>query len=112
MTTWETLALAGLAAGALVEVVRRWLWVAQRPSARVRDAGLQTLSVVLGGLAGAVVGDVLAGLAGGGLATSLVAGAHGWARRAGWAGGTVEPGDGPGDVSPEEAAELRRRARP
>ncbi len=96
----DTILVTGLAAGAVVEVVRRTLWAVQWPSARVRDVGLRALAVGLGALAGVVAGDVLAGVAGGGLSSALVAGGRAWARRAGWAAGGV--GDGPGDVGPEE----------
>ena len=101
MDTLMLIAVCGLAAGAIVEVLKRWLWVAQRPSARVRDAGLVTLAVTLGAVAGVVAGDVLAGLAGGGLSSALVAGGKRWARRAGWAG--VESGGGPGAPGPGAA---------
>jgi len=76
--------LAALVAWALVEVARRWLLVLHRLRPRVRDAVLRTLALIVGGLAGASLGaavptvggwpwGALAGVAGGGLCTVIVA---------------------------------------
>lgn len=100
MTWWQVILVSGLAAAGIVEAVRRWLWLAQRPSAKVRDAGLRTLAIAVGAGAGAVLGGVMLGLAGGGLSTAIAAAVKSALRR--WGQTAPLPGSLGAEVDPED----------
>lgn len=97
--TVVTIVVCALVAGGVVEVVRRWLAVSWRPSRRVRGAVLLTVSVAVGAVAGVIAGDVLAGLAGGGVGlpahAALKVALRRWGREAPapWSLGSMSGGD-------------------
>jgi len=106
---WWAILVAAVAVAVLVQVVKAWLWLAQWPSARVRDVGLRTLAVLLGAIVGLVRGDVVAGLAAGGLSMPAFHAARAALRRWGqtapvpWSiGAEPDPESGHGHGEPAE----------
>lgn len=97
MDWWVVIIVAALAVAGVVEGVKALLWAAQWPSDRARDVLLRLLAVALGAVGGVIAGDVLAGLAGGGLSTTVYAAVSAaigrWGRTAPvpWASTGAEP---------------------